>query len=128
MERRAHPRLACKGVGEFTILPDGPRIVGALTNLSLGGCCIVSETEIPAQPCAQVEVQLTACDIRLRLAAEVRRIDKGNVGIQFLDVSSRKEEQIQYLIDELLELEKLRTPGKDEGGGASDEQGVGIQG
>jgi len=111
-ERREHPRVRCKGVGEIRILPDGPRIVGTLINLSLGGCCIASETKIPAKLKQILEVQLTACDFRLRLAAEVRRLDAATVGIKFLDVSGRKEEQICYLIDELFELGKIRLMGK----------------
>jgi len=112
-ERRLHPRLRCKGVGEFRILPNGPSITGTLVNLSLSGCCIASETEIPAKLKQPLEVQLTACDFRLRLAAEVRRLDAKTVGIQFLDVSSRKEEQVRYLIDELFELGKIRFLSRD---------------
>ncbi len=126
-ERRAHPRLRCKGVGEFKILPDGPRIVGTLINLSLGGCCITSETKIPAKLWQSLEVQLTVRDLRLRLPAEVRRVDDDTVGIQFLEVSSRKEEQIRYLIDELLEIGKLRLAHKEKGGGASTEPADGFE-
>jgi c-di-GMP-binding flagellar brake protein YcgR len=100
-------------VGEFRILPNGPSITGTLVNLSLSGCCIASETEIPAKLKQPLEVQLTACDFRLRLAAEVRRLDAKTVGIQFLDVSSRKEEQVRYLIDELFELGKIRFLSRD---------------
>jgi c-di-GMP-binding flagellar brake protein YcgR len=112
-ERRVHPRLRCKGVGEFRLLPNGPSITGTLINLSLGGCCIASATEIPAKLKQPLEVQLTACDFRLLLSAEVRRLDEKTVGVKFVDVSSRKEEQIRYLIDELFELGKIRFLGRD---------------
>jgi c-di-GMP-binding flagellar brake protein YcgR len=110
MERRAHPRLQCKGIAEMNILPDGPKVVGSLTNLSLGGCRIESSKEFQSEPYAPVEVQLTVDDSRLRLAGVIRFVeDNVKVGVQFAEVSQRKEEQIRLLIAELAELEEQRA-------------------
>jgi c-di-GMP-binding flagellar brake protein YcgR len=109
-ERRAHPRLNCKGVAEFRILPEGPKLFGFLTNLGMGGCSIECDKEIPATAAyAAVEVQMDVDDYRLRLAGCIRHIeDEIQAGIQFTDVSSRKEEQIRILMEELVEMEKHR--------------------
>lgn len=110
-ERRNHPRLQCKGLAEFRVLPDGPVVLGFLSNLCMGGCSIECEKELPAkaQEMALIEVQLDVDDFRLRLAGCIRHVE-GNliVGIQFTDVSSRKEEQIRHLMAELVEAEKQR--------------------
>jgi len=112
-ERRAHPRLSCKGVAKVLVLPDGPQLAGNLVNLSLGGCCIEFEREILAPMYAQLDVLLDACDLRVRLSAEIRRRDDNQVGIRFLEMSARKEEQIRYLIQELVEIVKARGVGGD---------------
>lgn len=107
-ERRAHPRLSCKGVAKVLVLPDGPQLTGNLLNLSLGGCCIEFDREMLAPMYAQLDVLLDACDLRVRLSAEIRRRDDNQVGIRFLEMSARKEEQIRYLIQELFEFAKVR--------------------
>jgi len=110
MERRAHHRLQCKGIAEMNILPEGPKIAGTLINLSLGGCRIESSKEFQSEPYASVEVQLTVDDSRLRLAGVIRFVeDNVKVGVQFAEVSQRKEEQIRLLITELAELEEQRA-------------------
>jgi c-di-GMP-binding flagellar brake protein YcgR len=108
-ERRAFPRLNCKGTAEMLILPDGPKVVGSVSNLSLGGCCIESEIILSAKLQTSVEVRLTVDDNRLRLPGAICHIeDETWVGVRFTEVSSRKAEQIKYLMAELFEKEKQR--------------------
>ena len=109
-ERRNHPRVPCKGMAEFRVLPDGPKVVGIVGNLCLGGCMIECDTDVPAKAeLATIELQLDVDDSRLRLAGRVRHIESNTqVGIQFIEVSSRKEEQIRALMTELAEAEKHR--------------------
>jgi c-di-GMP-binding flagellar brake protein YcgR len=92
-------------------LPDGPQVTGNLINLSLGGCCIEFDTAIKAPVNAQLDVLLDACDLRVRIPAEIRRRNDNVIGIKFLEVSARKGEQIRVLIKELFEFGKKRTPG-----------------
>jgi c-di-GMP-binding flagellar brake protein YcgR len=114
-EQRVHPRQSCSGLGALHLLPDGAKVVGALTNLSIGGCCIQCEKGFSAGEDAPVEVQLEACDFRVRLAGKIRHVDeKWRVGIQFVEVSPRKEDQIRYLMEELFELEKVRLKASKE--------------
>jgi c-di-GMP-binding flagellar brake protein YcgR len=117
-ERRAHPRLSCKGIAKFLILPDGPQVTGNLINLSLGGCCVECDKEIQARYGTPLDVMLDACDLRVRLSAEICRIEENRVGIRFLEMSPRKEGQIHFLIEELFEFSKQRigVDGKDADG------------
>jgi len=108
-ERRANPRLQCRGLAEFRILPDGPKFNGSVVNLCMNGCLIESEKDVPDKVLSNIEVQIDVDDFRLRLAGCIRHIeDEYLVGIQFTDVSSRKQEQIQHLMAELQEMEKQR--------------------
>lgn len=108
-ERRAAPRLQCKGLAEFLVLPDGPKFSGSVVNLCMGGCLIETEKDVPDKVLSNVEVQIDVDDFRLRLAGCIRHIEEAYlVGIQFTDVSLRKKEQIQQLMTELQESEKQR--------------------
>jgi c-di-GMP-binding flagellar brake protein YcgR len=108
-DRRTQPRLRCSGTAKILILPDGPTLVGALENLSLGGCSFSCKSVIPAKLNARVEVQLDVRGFALRLLGEVRHIDKETrAGVEFVEVSSRKADQIRLLTMELMEKEKDR--------------------
>lgn len=110
VERRGDARTRCKGTCEIYILPDGPRIKGSMLNLSVGGCCFESESESKVALQTTVEVRIDAYDLRLRLAGEVRRVEENKFfGIHFVEVGQRKLEQIQTLITEAQELEKVRN-------------------
>jgi len=112
-ERRAHPRLSCKGIAKFLILPDGPNVTGNLVNLSLGGCCVDCGKELQVRLGTTLDVLLDACDLRVRLSGEICRIDEQQVGIRFLEMSPRKEGQIHFLIEELYEVSKKRISKDD---------------
>lgn len=114
-ERRAHPRLSCKGIAKFLILPDGPNVTGNLVNLSLGGCCVDCGKEIQARLGTLLDVLLDASDLRVRLSGEIRRIENQQVGINFREMSPRKEGQIHFLIEELHEISRKRTSKDDKG-------------
>lgn len=105
-ERRSHPRLRCKGVAELRVFPYESKLPGTLLDLSPSGCCIETATPIPAveHPC--VEVHLRVNGFTLRIAGVVRNLHSDlRVGIEFVDVNSRKAEQIQELLVDLVEME-----------------------
>lgn len=109
-DRRTERRLSCRGVAQFRILPDGPRIVGTLHDLSPGGCCIVNQNGVPALSGAAVEVQMDVEDHRLRLAGVLRYEGQGSrAGIAFTEVSPRKQQQIEALLDELRMRETMAS-------------------
>lgn len=106
--RRAHPRLHCNGIAEVTVLPLGKPAPGKLLDLSVSGCCISADGLIPEIENPAVEVQVRVNGTTLRVAGVVRNVRKGHrVGIQFVQVTRRKAEQINQLVAEL--AERTRT-------------------
>jgi c-di-GMP-binding flagellar brake protein YcgR len=104
MERRAHPRADGWGTAWIGIFPEGTKALGYLLDLGLGGCRIEADEAIPAGDNASVEVLLHLRGYTLRLAGVIRHQEEGKTraGIEFTDVSPRKAEQIQKLLDQLI--------------------------
>ncbi len=106
MERRAHPRANGWGTAWIGIFPEGTKALGYLLDLGLGGCRIEADEAIPATDDASVEV-LSASE-GLHAATGGRDTPPGGgktrAGIEFTDVSPRKAEQIQKLLDQLIAL------------------------
>lgn len=108
-ERRAQPRFQCVGVATIRVLALEARMEGTLLDLSVTGCCIVTKTPFPDIENPYVEVILCVDWITLRIAGVVRnRREDSRVGIEFTDVTRRKAEQIEYLIADLIDIEKSR--------------------
>jgi len=103
-DRRAAPRMRCKGIAEVTVLSLGKRLPGKLIDLSLSGCCIATEGPMPPVESPVVEVQVTVDGTTLRVAGVVRNVLKDHrLGIEFVDVTRRKAQQISELVAELIE-------------------------
>ena len=108
VERRAHPRAHDWGTAWIGIFPEGTKALTYLLDLGLGGCRIEADDAIPAGDHASVEVLLHLKGYTLRLAGVIRHQEDGKTkaGIEFADVSPRKAEQIQKLLEQLFaELE-----------------------
>lgn len=105
-ERRTQPRLRCKGVAEIIVLAVDKRMVGTLLDLSVNGCCIETSVPLPPIESPAVEVVLSVDCFTLRLAGVVRNVrQERRAGIEFIDVTKRKGEQIEELVKELLARE-----------------------
>lgn len=103
-DRRAHPRLDCKGGAEIHVYPERVRTLGAVSNLSVSGCSIEADKKMPMLPHERVEVHLHLNGLTLQLAGVVRHMENNErVGIEFTDVSKRKAAQISQLIGEIIE-------------------------
>ncbi len=78
--------------------------MGYLLDLGLGGCRIEADAAIQASEGASVEVLIHLAGSALRMAGVIRRLEENQTraGIEFTDVSARKTEQLQRLIDQLL--------------------------
>ena len=108
-ERRSKLRLPCAGLAVIRVLALEAKMEGTLVNLSVSGCCIDTKTPFPPIENPYVEVTLCVDWITLRIAGVVRNAREDNrVGIEFTDVTKRKAEQIEYLIADLIELDKNR--------------------
>jgi len=105
--RRVHLRLRCRGVAEVVVLRLERKLPGTLLNLSVGGCCIQTAQPIPSIERPSVEVRLTVNGITLRVAGIVRNVRKDHhAGIEFINVTPRKADQILELVKELMERQR----------------------
>ena len=117
-ERRAQPRFHCKGVAAIRVLAVEAKLAGTLLDLSASGCRIETAAPFPAIENPYIEVVLCVDGITLRIAGVVRNTNQDNrVGIEFMDVTERKAEQIEALIADLTELEKNRNEIKRQAAG-----------
>jgi PilZ domain len=106
-DRRTQPRLRCGGVAEVVLLRLGRKLPGILLDLSVGGCCIQTDSPIPYIERPSVEVQLTVNGITLRVAGIVRNVrNDRRAGIEFIGVTPRKADQIIELVKELIERQQ----------------------
>jgi c-di-GMP-binding flagellar brake protein YcgR len=102
-ERRAYPRADNWGTAWLGIFPEGTKVLCYLVDLGVGGCHVEADAAIPASDNAHVEVLLQLKDSTLRLAGVIRHMEENQTraGVEFTDLSPRKAEQIQRLIDHL---------------------------
>jgi hypothetical protein len=89
------------------------RIVGALLDVSLGGCRIRSRERFPVGIYRRVEVEFTVDGLSFRLPGVVQALhDSRTIGIRLLDLSERKREQLTALMEELEEAEQREKSAK----------------
>jgi c-di-GMP-binding flagellar brake protein YcgR len=89
------------------------RLHGRILDLSLGGCRIRADERFPVGIYTRVEIEFHLAGLPFRLGGVVQAIhdrERRNVGIRFLDMSSRKREQVEQLIEDFREMRE-RDPG-----------------
>ena len=103
-ERRKHPRLRCKGSAELRFLEQNVRLRGVIVDLSMSGCAVDCDRALPRLKDAQVEVCLTIDGSRLLLGGVIRNTRRHELraGVEFVDVTPRKADQIQLMVRELV--------------------------
>jgi hypothetical protein len=105
-EQRRFPRLSCDGIAHLRVIPNGGRETGCVVNLSKRGCCFVADKPLRGIAGSGIEVHLRVRGIDLRVPGIIRHIRKRvRAGIEFVDLSDRKRDQIDELIGELSILE-----------------------
>ena len=101
-ERRQHERHAVEGRARIRFLSVHSQVVGKILDVSLGGCRIRAEGEIPVGAFRRVEVEFMVHGTPLLLAGATQALhDRFTVGIRFVDVTERKREQLRELIEEI---------------------------
>ena len=81
------------------------KLSGRILDLSLSGCHIRADERFPVGIYTRVETEFRLEGLPFRLGGGIQSIhDRHNVGIRFLDVSDRKREQVEQLIEEIREL------------------------
>ncbi len=85
------------------------RLRGRILDLSLSGCRIRTDERFPVGIYTRVETEFQLEGLPFRLAGVIQAIhDKRTVGIRFLDMSSRKREHVEELIEDIREMKGER--------------------
>jgi len=111
-ERRAQSREGVDTTAIIFLVNVASVLTGRIIDLSLGGCRIRTDERFPVGIYTRIETEFRLEGLPFRLGGVIQAIhdqDRRNVGIRFLDMSSRKREQIEQLIDE---IEEMRTGAK----------------
>jgi c-di-GMP-binding flagellar brake protein YcgR len=90
------------------------RLQGRILDLSLGGCRIRADERFPVGIYRRVETEFRLEGLPFRLGGVVQAIhDRRTVGIRFLDMSSRKREQVTQLIEDIREMKEQGTGNRE---------------
>jgi len=112
-ERRGQSRHEVDTSATILLVNIASRLSGRILNLSLGGCRVRTEERFPVGIYTRVETEFYLEGLPFRLGGVVQAIqDRHHVGIRFLDMSTRKREQLAQLI---AEIEALEGPRKSAG-------------
>lgn len=107
-DRRRSPRLDCCGNAQLRMVnlesADPIQFHGKILNLSLIGCCVETERPVALRVMDRLEVYFQLNGMPVLVMGVTRAIHSPHrIGIEFLDVSPRKQDQIRFLVSELLE-------------------------
>lgn len=103
-ERRAQARSEVDTSATVFFIKTGSKLGGRIADLSLGGCRIRCDEQFPVGIYTRVETEFCLEGIPFRLGGVVQAIhDRYTIGVRFLDMSSRKREQVEQLIAEINE-------------------------
>jgi len=108
-ERRTQSRHEVDTSAVICLVNVGSRLSGRILDLSLGGCRISTEQRFPVGIYTRVEAEFRLQGLPFRLGGVIQAIHNRNlVGIRFLDVSERKRDQLEQLIEEVEEMQAKR--------------------
>jgi hypothetical protein len=103
-ERRGESREAVDTSAVIFLVNVASRLTGRILDLSVGGCRIRTDERFPVGIYTRVEIEFRLEGLPFRLGGVIQAIhDRKTVGIRFLDMSSRKREQVEQLIEEIHE-------------------------
>jgi hypothetical protein len=82
----------------------GSKLMGHILDLSVGGCRIRTLEKFPVGIYTRIETEFKLHGLPFRLGGVIQALhDRYTVGIRFLDMSSRKRDQVVELVGELEE-------------------------
>jgi hypothetical protein len=104
-ERRAQPRRIVDARANLLLVKGGSALRGRILNLSLIGCRIHCDEKFRVGIYTRVETEFRLGGMPFLLAGVIQAIHgPRDLGIRFLDISPRKQEQIQLIMDEIEEF------------------------
>jgi hypothetical protein len=114
-ERRESSREAVDTSAVIDLIRIASRLPGRILDLSLSGCRICTDEPFPVGIYTRVETEFRLDGLPFRLGGVIQGIhDRHTVGIRFLDMSSRKKEQVEQLMEEIREKKGIGTREQEE--------------
>jgi len=124
-ERRKQSREEVDTSAVIYLIKIASKLGGRILDLSLSGCRIRTDERFPVGIYTRVETEFRLEGLPFRLGGVIQSIhDQHNVGIRFLDVSNRKGEQVEQLIEEIRELKERGIGIKEQGARNSRVEGL----
>ncbi len=109
-ERRQQARHSVDTQAALFFIAVAARVLGRILDVSMTGCRIRTDERFPSGIYRRVETEFKIDGLPFRLGGVVQSIhDRHAVGIRFLNVSDRKREHLQELMDE---IEEMRQSGR----------------
>jgi len=106
-DRRAEMRQMLETRATVFFIDVRAQMTGNIVDLSMSGCRIRTDEQFPVGIYRRVETEFTFDGLPFRLPGVVQAMhNKFTVGIRFLDMSSRKREQLTQLMEEIEEMRK----------------------
>jgi hypothetical protein len=105
-ERRAESRHGVDTSAVIYLIKIGSTQRGRILDLSASGCRIRTDEKFPVGIYTRVETEFRLEGLPFRLGGVIQSVhdrDRHMVGIRFLDVSDRKRQQVEQLIEEIEE-------------------------
>ncbi len=101
-ERRTQAREEVDTSAVLHLIHVASELRGRILDLSLDGCRIRTDERFPVGIYTRVEIEFCLDGLPFRLGGVIQAIhDQRTVGVRFLDLSSRKREQVEQLIEEM---------------------------
>ena len=103
-DRRAAHRCGVDTSAVIDLVNVGSKLPGQIVDLSVGGCRIRTTEKFPVGIYTRIETEFKLHGLPFRLGGVIQAIhDRNTVGIRFLDMSSRKKDQVAELVAEIEE-------------------------
>ena len=113
-DRRETLREEVDTTAVIHLIKIASRLPGRILDLSLSGCRIRTDERFPVGIYTRVETEFRLEGLPFRLGGVIQAIhDKHTVGIRFLDISSRKREQVEELIEDIQKMREQRIENRE---------------
>lgn len=106
-ERRSEKRHVVDGRATILLIGVLSRLPGWIVDVSRGGCRIHMDDKFPVGIYRRVEIEFVLDGMPFRIPGVTQVIHTNRIiGVRFLDVSQRKQEQLDELIAEIEEMRR----------------------
>jgi hypothetical protein len=111
VDRRAQARHAVDTSATIILIRGGVPLTGRILDLSLGGCRVRTRENFPVGIRTPVETEFRLRGMPFRLGGVIQAIhNRDTVGVQFIDMSDRKRQQVSALIAEIEQARQRQNP------------------